>query len=187
MRTKFRAPALTLVLVVALTAAGCTPDTPRVERTPTPSATPLFATDEEALAAAEKAYAEYLAVTDEIFEDSGRNPERLLSVATQQVLDAQMQGYSSASAQGWTSVGKTKLDTVFLQQYLPTQDRATVSIYGCVDLSDVDVFDASGVSVVSPTRPDRSPFEVTLDRSEGDDRPLIVSGESPWTGTNFCL
>jgi hypothetical protein len=186
MRTKSRSAAVTLVLVAALAATGCTPEAPRANEKPTPTSTPLFASDEEALAAAEEAYAAYLAVTDQIFADGGKNPERLLDVATQDLFDAQLEGYEDAAASGWTGIGRTKLDTVSLQSYDPLSTTDTVRIYACVDVSDVDVVDASGVSVVSPARPDRSPFEVALDVDGRSNMQLIVSTEKPWSGENFC-
>jgi len=187
MRPKFRAAAVALVLVGTLSASGCASEAPAADPTPTPSATPLFASDEEALAAAEEAYAAYLAVTDEIFADGGKHPERLLEVATQEVLDAQREGYTTAAENGWQGIGSTRLDSVSLEQYDPTNSQSMVSIYGCVDLANVDVVDSSGVSVVSPTRPDRAPFEITLNSSGDLSSPLIVSGERPWTGEDFCV
>jgi len=186
MRTILRPAAAVVVLVAALAATACTP-APQPPRTPAPSSTPLFASDEEALAAAEEAYAAYLAVSDQIFKDGGRDPHRLLDVATPQVLSAQMGGYAMAASNGWVSKGETKLDTVSLQKYDPDTKEGTITIYGCVDLSSVEVIDSAGVSVVSPTRPDRSPFEVAFDRQESSSPQLLVSGEKPWTGENFCL
>jgi len=186
MRTILRPAAAALVLFAALAATGCTPG-PAKPHTPTPSSTPLFASDEEALAAAEEAYAAYLAVSDQIFQDGGREPDRLLEVATEQVVNAQMDGYEQAAANGWTSTGSTKLDTVSLQWFDPDRTKAAISIYGCVDLSGVDVVDANGTSVVSANRPDRSPFQVTFDLSSTNASQIVVSGEKPWTGENFCL
>jgi hypothetical protein len=187
MRPKSRLATVALVLAAALSATGCTPEAPAADPVPTPSATPLFASDAEALAAAEEAYAAYLAVTDAIFADGGKDPERLLEVATREVFEAQLEGYVSAANEGWTGVGSTTLDSVTLERYDPGNARSTVSIYGCVDLSEVDVVDSSGVSVVSPTRPNRTPIQATLDSSGGARFPLIVSGERPWTGENFCV
>ena len=63
--------------LLALVLAGCAPDVPAIQVPPTPTVTPLFASDEEALAAAEEAYAAYLAMSDEITSDGGERPERI--------------------------------------------------------------------------------------------------------------
>ena len=181
----FRSAAVAVVLVAALAATGCAPD-PAAPHTPAPTSTPLFASDEEALAAAEEAYAAYLAVADQILADGGKAPERLLKVATQAVLDSQIEGYATAAKNGWVSKGRTVLDSVSLERYDPHQIKEAISIYGCVDLTAVDVVDATGTSVVSPTRPNRSPFEITLDLVGTPASQLVVSGEKPWTGENFC-
>ncbi|WP_411700093.1 hypothetical protein [Conyzicola sp.] len=186
MRTKRRSALVTLVLVAALAATGCAPEGPVADDTPTPTSTPLFASDEEALAAAKEAYAAYLAMTDQIFADGGKDPERLLDVATQQIFDAQVEGYKTAADNGWTGTGQTKLDSVSLQEYDANRVTAAVRIYGCVDLSEVDVVDATGATVVSPSRPDRSPTEISFDVDGKTNARLIVSGERPWSGDNFC-
>ena len=50
---------VTAALAVVLLLTGCSLASPEVAPTPTPSATPVFASEEEALAAAEEAYAAY--------------------------------------------------------------------------------------------------------------------------------
>ncbi len=67
-----RAPtSIALVALAVLLLSGCLP--PQTTVTPTPEATaaPVFASDEEALAAATAAYAAYLAMSDQIFAEGG--------------------------------------------------------------------------------------------------------------------
>ena len=66
---------LTVAVLFAL--AGCVPSDSQPSAAPSPSATPVFASDAEALAAAEKAYAAYLKVSDEIANDGGKDPDRI--------------------------------------------------------------------------------------------------------------
>lgn len=187
MRTPFRLPAVTLVLVAALAVSGCTPDKPAPVPSVSQSGTPLFASDEEALAAAEEAYAAYLAVSDRILMDGGANPERLLEVATSSVLEAQLDGFETAAANGWRSTGGTVVGNVSLERYDPNEIEATVLVYACIDVSLVDVLDSSGHSVVSEARPNRTPVESTFDASETTASRLLLSGEIPWSGANFCM
>ena len=187
MRTSFRLAAVTLVFAVGLSLGGCAPDAPAPKPTASPSATPLFATDEEALAAAEEAYAAYQAMSDAILVDGGEDPERLLNVATEAVYKTQLEGYKSAASKGWVSTGGTTIDTVSLVRYDPLSITETVTVYACIDVSDVDVVDRAGNSVVSESRPDRTPVESTFDVDAAASSGLIFSGEMTWSGENFCV
>ena len=183
MRPKFRAAAVALVLVGALSASGCAPEVPAADPTPTPSATPLFASDEEALAAAEEAYAAYLAVTDAIYAEGGAGIEKLATVAAGKQLNEDTQGFAEVERLGLHSIGATTYDGVELQQFdrESEEGKGVVTIYVCQDVSLVDVFDASGASVVRTDRPDRTRFEVKFDGdSESSGLSLRVSGVVPW-------
>ena len=67
------ATTLALGLALAACSTGGTPLPPA----PSPSVTPVFASDEEALAAAKDAYTAYLKVSDQILVDGGANPDRI--------------------------------------------------------------------------------------------------------------
>lgn len=58
-----------------------------------------------------------------------------------------------------------------------------VTVYVCLDVSDVDVVDGTGKSVVTASRPDRQPLEVDIDNVE---HVLKVSRSEAWSGDNFC-
>ncbi|MBN9149914.1 MAG: hypothetical protein J0H56_00650 [Micrococcales bacterium] len=177
-------------LAVVLLLAGCVPPDPIITPEPGPGATPVFASDEEALAAATDAFAVYLKVSDQILAEGGVNPERLLAVATKEWFDAQSTGFEEARAKKLHSVGKTAFDKVSLQQYDSSaiDGVGIVRVYLCVDLTGLDVVDANGHSVVTDTRPDRSPFEVTFDlASEPASDELLVANEEPWGGRDFCV
>ncbi|MEP6843257.1 MAG: hypothetical protein ABJA11_07030, partial [Pseudolysinimonas sp.] len=94
------------LLLLAL--GGCVPTGTHVSDSPSASATPVFASDAEALAAAEKAYAAYLKVSDQILNEGGEDPTRLLGVATSSAYDTESKGYSSARDRGWHSVGTSR-------------------------------------------------------------------------------
>ena len=183
MRTILRPAAAALVLFAALAATGCTPE-PAKPHTPAPSSTPLFASDEEALAAAEEAYAAYVAVNDQVYEDGGVGAERLEQVATGAQLEADTLGMNEVARLGYHSSGKTSFDNISLQQYQPdaADGVSVVTVYLCQDVSGIDVFDPSGNSVVLETRPDRTKFEVSFDRADSaSERSLLVSNRSPWS------
>ncbi len=172
---------------IALLLTGCVQAAPVVTAAPTPHSTPLFSSDEAALKAAEDAYAAYLKVSDQILADGGANPERIEQVATHSVFEQQKAGFSNFVDRGYKSIGMTKFDKISLQEYRPRspEGKGVISIYVCTDVSDVDVLDQSGRSVVSASRPDRTPFEVGFDW-EVDKKVLIVSSKDAWSGTDFC-
>ena len=164
--------------------SGCVPTSPIVTPEPLPSSTPIFATEDDALAAATAAYAAYVKVSDQIFMEGGANPDRLKSVATGEQLKADVNGYRMAAAKNFHSTGGTTFESAALQQYSRSSDdgQAVVTIYLCEDISKVDVRDASGLSIVSPTRPNRVAYEVVFDEIPGKSNNLLVSHKEPWPG-----
>ena len=182
------APALLVILALSLALTGCVPDDDPIVVDPEPSASPIFESDEEALAAAEEAYGAYLSISDQVLNDGGAHPERLLALVTEDLYSHLLSGFESVAEKGWHGTGATVFDTSSLQSYfndaLPGEQLIT--IYACVDLSNVDVLDASGASVVTPDRIDRSPYEVGFTTVDLGDPSLLVATEEPWGGENFC-
>ena len=173
---------VTAALLLALT--GCVPTNAHPSGSPSASATPVFASDAEALAAAEKAYAAYLKVSDEIANDGGKNPGRLSGLATGTLLSDDLSGFRSFADKGWHSVGQTKLTKTVLQSAaFGEKGQGTVMVYLCEDVSGVDVVDQSGASVVSSARPQLQQFQVVLDVVHSN---LIPSDREPWTGASIC-
>ena len=167
-------------LVVALVLVGCVPTTTPASTAPKPSATPVFATEAEALAAATEAYAAYVRVSDEIFVDGGINVDRLRTVATGKQLKINLEGFAQAQAKNYKSSGGTTFDRVALQSFVPSQRDAFVQIYVCDDVTLVNVFNSSGESVVSASRPDRTGYQVTFSFSERSANHLLLSDKESW-------
>ena len=178
------APALLTVLAVCLALTGCVPDDDPIVLDPEPSVSPIFESDEEALAAAEEAYGAYLAVVDQIRMDGGSNANRLEEVATDPVLSSELAGFAELVTRGHRTVGLTSYDTVSLQQFDRFASVAVVLIYVCEDFTAVDVVDADGVSVVGADRQLRWPLVVGFDSNAGT---LKVSTVDDWTGEDFCV
>jgi len=182
MRPSFRPAAVALVVVAALSVSGCAPPSPAKPPTSSPSSTALFASDEEALAAAEEAYAEYVSVTDQVFQEGGQGVERLAAVARGRQLTEDEAGFEDVSKSGYRSTGHTEFDSTKLQRNSMTKSGvAEVVVYLCQDISSVDVVDTAGNSVVLESRPDRIRYEVTLVSDANADAPrLFVSNRVPW-------
>jgi len=168
--------ALLVALTLALTGCG-SPDkrSHKVNDRPTPTA--AFASEEEALAAAVAVYARYVELGDEIGHDGGRDAERLSAVVVGAFLDQSVEGLSGWVEKGWRQVGSTTFRDVALQQFSAGPSGAVI-VYLCEDVTDVDVVDAAGSSVVAVDRPDTYYFQVTFD--VGDDLQLRMSGRQRW-------
>jgi hypothetical protein len=94
----------------------------------------------------------------------------------------QLVEYSEA---GVHSVGNTYVHAESLIALEPKPDgAATITFYACVDVSQVDVIDSQNVSVVSPTRPNISPFEVRVVFEP--EQPMLVDNEEFWEGVDYC-
>ncbi len=173
------------VIGVVLLLAGCVQTGPEDASTPAPSVTPVFSSEEEALAAAEEAYAAYVRLADQIGQQGGAEPQRLLTVMTAAAAASEIESFERFSTAGWRSVGNTTFDRFTLQAFEPTSLAGVVSVYVCSDVSNVDVIDATGSSVVSPDRPSRTAFTVEFDAVRSD-AALVISSKSVWDGAGVC-
>lgn len=175
---------LSLAGVVAIVAllAGCTPTDPVVTPRPEPSATPLFASEDEALAAATEAYAAYLAMSDQITSEGGANPERIKPFVSDELLENEIEGYSIYSERHLKTVGRTLFDGVRFQQF---DSEGRVIIYLCSDAAGIRLIDESGTDVTPASRLDRQGFEVEFEGSGGESA-LVVARSEPWPGSGLC-
>jgi hypothetical protein len=175
--------ALAIALVVPL--AACTEATRIPDAEPSSAVAPLFASDEEALAAATAAYEEFLDVSGQILRDGGAQPERLEPLVSDEVYQSEADGFSTFVANGWRAIGQSTLEGSILQQHVAgPPGAAEVQIYVCVSLGSTDVLDASGKSVVDPSRPEQQAFEALFtSRANGQ---LLLEAESVWGGGGVC-
>ncbi len=169
-------------LAVALVLSGCVPTTTPAGLSPQPSTTPVFANEAEALAAATKAYAAYVRVSDEIFAGGGINADRLEEVATGKQLKTNIEGFAEARSKKYKSSGGTTFDHVTLQSFLPGRVDDLVTIYVCDDVSLVSVFNSLGESVVSESRPDRAGYQAIFSYSGKSPTLLLLSDKESWAG-----
>jgi hypothetical protein len=173
-----RFPALIAVPAIALALAGCSAQEPATQPITSTEVKPLFSSDEEALAAAEAAYANYLQVSDQIARDGGANPERLKGLVSSKMYESEISTLESFSQNEIVMTGQTIVDSVHLQVVKPT----TVSIYLCLDTSSAELSNPKGT--IEKTSPSRWPLLVQL----GDDGSgnLVLEESQTWSGTNFC-
>lgn len=182
-----RVPSLiATVALVAVLLSGCLPQQPTPTPTPKPRSTPVFATDEEALAAATTAYAAYLAVSDQIAADGGKNPERLEPFVTPEQLPDVLTSFNGYIARGLHAEGQSTFDSTALVQYEGgTQSSASIDIYLCLDVSKVRVIDESGADVTPADRRNRLPLQIGFESTATT--TLRLARSESWTGDNFCV
>ena len=160
-------------LALRLVLTGCGGSEPPVP-TPTPAPTAAFASEEEALAAAVEAYGRFTSVSDEIGQAGGIGSERLLAVAAGDFMVGTVDGYRDWNEKGWRQIGSKTFHDVSIQSIFSNG----VVVYLCEDISNVDVVDSAGASVVSATRVDTYFFQVELEMSPED--RLLVTGRERW-------
>ena len=169
------------ISIASLTLVGCSTTTP--EAIPTTSASerpPSFASDEEALAAAQAAYAEYLSVSDQIARDGGANPERLKPFVTNDQFELDQQNLTKFRELGLRSEGTSTFDSF----HVANSDLNTYSAYLCVDVSNSNLIDSGGNTVTPDGRENRWPLLVSFDFSNPD--RVLIRGSETWAGTNYC-
>lgn len=88
--------------------------------------------------------------------------------ATGAALDAALAQAAEFDDNGWHQVGAPRIVSTRIVEDGRDEDPPRITISACVDSSDVDVVDASGVSVRHGSHPDRSRMLYTLVRRDGD-------------------
>lgn len=185
MRSASTLAALALAAAVLLT--GCVPQDPEVAPPPEPTTEPVFASDEEALAAATDAYKAYQAVLNEISRDGGSDPDRIASVVTADRLDIEIQGFSDLAESGRRLIGEPVVaQTTFQQLYMDASGTTTVVIYACLDPSDARIIDSVGNDVTPVQLQKPWPREATFQTSTPGDANLILADEAAWEGEALC-
>ncbi|MFC5930313.1 hypothetical protein [Cryobacterium melibiosiphilum] len=173
-------------IVVGLSGCAATPDStpPPPAPSPTAAAAPVFANNDEALAAATEAYAAYLSTADLVTAEGGTNPERIAPFVTAEYLATELAELAEFQELQVRTTGATVFRVTKLQyaDYLnPTE--VEVAVYICEDVSGLDVIDAEGTSLVASDRLPLTPFEV---RFQMKSSILVVSARVPWRGGGVC-
>ena len=180
------ATAIALLIVPLLALSGCAPTSPATPTKPKPSSTPLFASEDEALKAATDAYAAYERALDDALISG--EVSTLARVASGKALSSATKSVAEFQNAGKKQVGYSKISSVTAADLGPLVRNngkgRGAQIYACLDVSAVDVLDASGYSVVSAGTVREFPtlVDLAMDKS----RNLVVTDESIWDGKNFC-
>jgi hypothetical protein len=181
-----RVKPLIAIPLIAIALAGCSAQQPAPQAsTATAEEKPLFTTDEEALAAAQAAYAHYLEVSDQIARDGGANPERLKGLVSNVLLAESTDFAEQIFKQGLHSEGSSLTDTFHIQGRSGNGSEEIISSYVCLRLSQVRIIDESGLDVTPSTRQDSLPMLLSFSINQKTQN-LILDSSEVWTGSNFC-
>ncbi len=173
-------------LVLAL--AGCVPSGGHGTASPSASAsaTPVFSSDEEALKAAEAAYAAYVKVSDQIANDGGKDPGRFAAVVTKDWLPTEFSSASTLEQSGRHQTGATAFSNLQLQQRSQDGNGANLVVYTCLDLSGTRILDAADHDVTPLSRQPKVSIEVSFKSDPRMLSHLLVDKNEPWPGHTFC-
>lgn len=168
----------TVVGAVVIALSGCIGGDPLPTLPPTPTATPIFASEEEALAAAEEAYAAYLEVSSLIANEGGVDPERIAPFVTEERLVVELRGFAVAQESGLRILGASSFEAIELQRFEPGPP-ALVAFYACWDASTTRVVDINGADVTPTDRVERAVLEVVLTTAADSDH-LVLESDEQW-------
>lgn len=171
------------LVLVAGALAACAEPTRIPPAEPPGVSEPLFATDEEALAAATAAYEEYLAAVDAALADPTGFVGSFETVAAGPALQEAENAVAALVSRGLRFEGSRRIEAIELQQYFDSGESTRVIVYVCETVEGVDVLDESGESVVEPSRPDLTAFEVSV---EATGSSLVVVERLLWSVQQFC-
>jgi hypothetical protein len=177
--------ALTLLFL-----AGCSnavePGTSVFSREAIPAeATPMFASDKEAAAAAERAYRNYIDVSDQIARDGGANVERLKPFVTADAFSQDSEAADLYSRGNLHASGSTTVDSFRIQAFSVNDSVLLVDAYVCLRFESLRILDINEVDVTPATRSESVPIVVGFLSTEPTSE-LLLNVSEVWTGTNFC-
>jgi hypothetical protein len=187
MRNLSRAGTLTLVAGLALALAGCVPQPYPIVPTSQPTVAPVFKSDAAALAAAKKAYEGYLAASDAIGNDGGKDANRIAPWVTKDRLPKELKVFAGFANTGRHLAGNSSYSKFTLQQLDQLKSgKVTLAAYVCDDVSHSRVVDATGTDVTRSDRQDVVAVQVNFKNTKAGSPTLLIEGSKPWSGTDFC-
>ncbi|MFB6612198.1 hypothetical protein ACFCVO_17880 [Agromyces sp. NPDC056379] len=177
--------ALAAAGAIALLLSGCAGAVPAPSPSPSADAAdPIFASDEEALAAAVEAYEAYIAVAAEIGQDGGSDPERVLSVVSEGYSTEAIADYEDLASHGYRVLGQNSIDTTSLVELSNYGRKTEVTIYGCVRVGTTRIIDSNGNDVTPAGRDSEVPLVLVFEGTSANELKLTKS--DLWTGNDFC-
>lgn len=182
MPSAFRLHSAVVVAAAAgLLLSGCTGGNTASTPTPraTPSATPLYPSEEAALAAVTEAYGRYVEVLSQVASEGWSDLSPLDAVEAGDALDADQAAGERNRSEGLRAIGASTF-TVARVQSIASKE---VTAYVCLDVSATRIVDGTGADRTSPNRLTNIPFVSRFRSIEGT---LTLTRSDPWSGRSFC-
>lgn len=175
-----RAPLLLALAIAVAAMSGCSG-----APAPAPTeATPPFASEEEAFAAAEATYREYVEALNDVDLSDPKTFEPVFALTTGGADAAIRKSLSQMHADSWVVSGESVVASVSRRTIEPSLESAALDI--CLDVSRVRVVDESGGSVVEPDRGDVHAMRVTLQGNTAKDGTWKISTIAGRDGAPSC-
>ncbi|MBG6240087.1 hypothetical protein IWX78_003078 [Mycetocola sp. CAN_C7] len=168
-------------VLVALVLSGCATTTPP---TPTPTDTSIFASEEEALAAATDVYQQYNAAFDEALATGGGDMSALGELTTPEHLE-ELAEPGMIDENGWHTDGSSSFEIIEVASFESSADGIEISLNLCRDLSAVRILDSSDSDVTPDDWPQLVGLNVRFRESQDAGTPLVVSKVNSWS-PNIC-
>lgn len=184
MRSAAAATVIGITLAIAGLASCTGPQDPAPPPEPDPSATPVFASDDEALAAAEELYGRYLKAENKLGKGGWKDVSLVEPFVRGDALDSEHDSANDLSANNYHQTGDIKFDSISLQQFSELGNGGVeLTVYLCLDFTSAAVVDHENKPIEVGGRPLRVPLEVGIDNQE---RQLKIRSSEPWSGGSFC-
>lgn len=178
MIARLAAVTLTLALVGCLT-TGCQP-----EPDPSPSG-PVFATEEEAFAAAEETYRAYVDALNQVDLSDPETFEAVYAWTTGDANAQARQTFSQMHADRLVVSGESR-PTIVMPRELGGRGLGAVEVAVCLDVSAVQLVDSGGQSAVDAGRPDVQSMLVSMISSDDSPTGWIISKFAGRSGEPTC-
>ncbi|MCB1297589.1 MAG: hypothetical protein KDB08_01230 [Microthrixaceae bacterium] len=171
--------AVSLALAAAAMGGCAGPASP-----PPPEPAPLFASDEEAFAAAEATYRAYEDALNQVDLADPYTFEAVFDLTVGDYNARERKNLSQLHADGVTKTGESTLTLVLPRSVAGARDQ--LELVACRDVSEVALVDRAGVSMVHPARSNVQPLTVFLEGDAAGMRGLRVSHVVARDGEPTC-
>lgn len=183
-------PITLVVLPFALLAAalgGCAQPTRLPPPEPSAAVEPLFASDEEALAAAFNAYDRYIRVSNTLSSSVDADTGLLDEVAVTGHIEEVAESIEALRVAGLRTQGQAEIRAFTLQQHFEDANGdVSVLTYVCLDVTNLRVVDEQGQDKTPADRDDLVSLEVVFWAINGLAPDLKVASSKSWTSSELC-
>jgi hypothetical protein len=172
------------ILACLLGCAALTGCSPAATPAPSPTSTAIFASEDEALAAATAVYQQYLAVSDQVSAEGGASADRLKPFLVDAYWPIEKSSVERLRINGVHTDGNSTFDSAELVKI--SDDMRLLTVRLCADVSNVRIVDSLGEEVTPPDRVNRLPLEVEFSAEMADSRSLLIARSEVWATSSNC-